>query len=131
VTEIKFIGPEYDGAEQELKGLAGKLVTIANDTANSLYYQPIPNPTDLEITPVFFDDEPMFVVNAWHETAGRPAAKMQLFDFTLRLACEDEDAFLATEDERKYPLTTRETFLIMGLSSFAIVNSMIHGNTAE
>lgn len=132
MTDIRFIGPEYDGAEKELRELADKLTTIADDTAvNKFGETALKNPTDIEILPVFID-EPLFIINAWHESGSSEYhGRFQVHDFSLRTCLEDENVYLATEDNRKYPVSTRETLVLMGLSNIAVINTLLHNHNSE
>lgn len=126
MTEIRFVGPEYDGAEKDLRGLADKLSAIVNDTATSKFGETaLKDPTDIEILPVCID-EPLLIVNAWHET-GNPdqPGRLQVHDFSLRTSLEGENAYLATEDDKKYPVTTRETLVLIGLAEIAVFNILL------
>lgn len=132
MTEIKFSSIEYRGAEEELGGLADKLVTVANDQAIEKFGKTaLMDPSDIEITPAVLE-EPFFVIRAWHQTANdlNPGI-IQNHDFSLSLTFEGEDMFIKTESDSLYPLTTREAILLCGLGGAAIINTIFAHDAAE
>lgn len=126
MTSVRLNAPELDGIEDELGGLADKLVTAANDRAyNRFGKTALRDPSDIEVTPAIID-EPVFIVRAWHETGSAGSAGIvQSHDFTFRLATMREDMYISTDDETMYPLTTREAFLLAGIGGATMVKSII------
>ncbi len=126
MTSLRINAPELDGIEDELGGLRDKLLSMVNDRAyNRFGKRALRDPSDIEITPAMID-EPVFVVRAWHETDTPGAAGVvQEHDFSFKLKPMREDAYMSTDDEKMYPLTTRETFLLVSIGGFAMIKSMI------
>lgn len=133
MADIRFVGPEYDGAEKELRELAGKITTITDDMAvNKFGETALKNPTDIEISPVLTVDEPVLVINAWHGTgSSEDPGRFQVHDFILKTRLEGENVYLETEDGRLYPVSTRETLLLIGLADIAIINTLLHTRDSE
>jgi hypothetical protein len=126
MTSIRLNAPEFDGIEDELGGLADKLVTAVNDRAyNRFGKTALREPSEIEVTPTMID-EPVFVVRAWHETGTAVnAGIVQEHDFTFRLKTMREDMYITTDDETMYPLTTREAFLMVGIGGATMIKSLI------
>ena len=126
MTSVRFNAPELVGIEDELGGLNEKLTTIVNDRAyNTFGKTALRDPSDVEVTPAMIG-EPVFVVRAWHETGGAGnAGIVQAHDFSFRLAPLREDLYMLTDDEKMYPLTTREALLLVSVGGITMVKSMI------
>jgi hypothetical protein len=124
--DIKFNGGEFDGAEDKLGGLRDKLVNASNNEAlvkfGDDYWR---NPTNILITPVLAFDEPKFLVNAHHETESAPSnvGTFQAHDFTFTFKIEGEEAYLRTDTERAYPITSREMFLLIQIGIIATMKT--------
>lgn len=132
MTEITFNGQEFDGAEEELGNLSDKLKAIVNDQAAERFGEhAIYNPSDINITPTVME-EPMFVVNTWHQTDSEFPGVLQSQDFTLKMHVEAEDVYVCADDEeRKYRLTTRETLLLVQLGNIALMNTLLNQTGPE
>lgn len=126
MTEVRFVGEEYDGIESMFGDLAGKLETIANDCAVSNYGESaLLHPSVIKISPEILE-KPVFFVSAWHETEGaKQSGRLQYNDFVLRMGLIGEHAFLSTEDNKHYPLSTRETLLLSSVSNLAVVKALL------
>ncbi|HET7060134.1 MAG TPA: hypothetical protein VFH99_02350 [Candidatus Saccharimonadales bacterium] len=126
MTSVRFNEPALDGIDNELGGLADKLVTAVNDRAyNRFGKTALRDPSDIEITPAAID-EPVFVVRAWHQTgAAHNAGIVQPQDFTFKLAAMREDMYMSTDDETMYPLTTREAFLLVTVGGLSMLRSVL------
>jgi hypothetical protein len=135
-TEVRFIGPEFDGAENELGDLTDKLKTVANNAAYQKYGKNfIPDPTDIEVLPTMTAEigETTFILRAWHETESVQGVKgiWQRHDTSFSLTVEGEDAFIRTEEEQSHPISTREMLLLMELAGLAVLKTLLSSKPPE
>ncbi|MGA3150141.1 MAG: hypothetical protein ABSD10_00775 [Candidatus Saccharimonadales bacterium] len=128
--EIKIVGPEYDGAEAELGTLADKVTRIAKHVAGERYgKEHVVSPTDIQIAPMTIEDEGIFVIRSWHETAAREGMVgiLQPTEGSYEIVVDDENAYLhhRVEDGSNYMLTTVEAMTISDLGRLAAVYDAI------
>ena len=100
--EIKIVGPEYDGAEAELGTLADKVTRIAKHVAGERYgKEHVVSPTDIQIAPMTIEDEGIFVIRSWHETAAREGMVgiLQPTEGSYEIVVDDEEAHDRAEEE--------------------------------
>jgi hypothetical protein len=127
--EVSFIGPEFDGAEEELGGLTDKLQQTANNEALDKFGDGyLRNPTDLEVMPLNTLDGPRFLVRAVHSTQSPPGQsaiiQRSAHDFSFRLTRESDGPYIRTETERAYPLDRREYGVLKRLAKIAVKQSI-------
>ncbi len=124
-TEVKIIGPEYDGATNELGTLAGKMVKIMNHVAQLESKKhgraALLDPAVIEIAPAAIEDDQFFVVQALHGAAQYSSGfggivEEAVFD----LAASDTDVYLHDRERgTNYELTTIETIFLHRLGGLA------------
>ena len=126
MTSVHLNAPELDGLADELGGLKEKFITVVNDRAHNTFGKiALRDPSDIEVTPAMIDG-PVFVMRAWHETGGPGTAGIvQEHDLSFRLKTMREEMYIATDDEMMYPLTTRESFLLVRIGGTTMLNSLI------
>lgn len=125
-VDIRFSGPEYDGAEEQLGDFAEKLIGIVNDVAIKKFGETaLRNPSDIEIVPAILG-EPLYVVTAWHEQGeGEAKERHQYHDFSFKVVLDGDDALIETEEAATYPVNTRETLLLAKLANIAYIRSQL------
>jgi len=109
--EVRFMGHEFDGAEDNLGSLVDKLQSAANnEAANKFGYNYRRNPTDMQILPVETLVGLKFFVKAYHSTQSTEGqeAIMQPHDFSFSLSVERDGGYLRTESEYAYLLNVGE-----------------------
>ncbi len=147
--QVRFRGPEYDGAEESLGTLTTRLPQIAiramnrqrgiePQQSNRLNQAPtVRGFTDFEITPVVVVDEKILVITAWNETIGRATdttsqlgsiGVFQRFSASFEIVTDTEEAYLQdrADAEIAYPLSTVETLTLANLLRHAEENDRIH-----
>ena len=69
-TEVRVIGPEYDGAASQLGSFGEKLVRIVEDfIGQKIGNEFVKTPSDIEIIPTAIGDDRLFIIRSWLETA--------------------------------------------------------------
>jgi hypothetical protein len=126
MSQARFIGEGFAPFNENMEVIDETLSRVINDGIHNRYGENgIPNPSDVEISPVLID-EPTFVVRAWHETGGVASrGRLQAHDFSFTLTLGKEDMFLKTEDKRQYRLTTREALFFMQVGGLAALKTLI------
>jgi hypothetical protein len=125
--EVTFVGPAFDGAEEELGSLTGKIQHAANDEAADKFgINYWPDPTDLTIWPAKTTEGIQFFVRAYHSTKSYLGQTeiFQAHDFSFRESVEPDGAYLHTDKERKYPLGIKEHFILKKLAKIATAQSV-------
>jgi hypothetical protein len=125
--EIRFLGQEFDGAEDNLGSLTGKLQHAANMEALNKFGESYRrDPTDMQILPVGTLDGPKFMVQSFHSTESSQGlqAILQPHDFSFQLSQEQNITYLRTDSEIAYPLSVREYFVLVNLSKIATAQSV-------
>lgn len=124
IPEIRFVGPEYDGAEAELGTFAGRLTRIIEHAVGQQYGEDNQtSPTDIEVMPVAIEEDRFFVIKAWQETAAPKGMSgvLQAFVGSFDIVINETDAFLhhRVDDGWNYSLTTVETLTLSNLGRLA------------
>jgi hypothetical protein len=125
--EVQFFGNAFDGAEDNLGNLVGKLQQAANNEAvNKFGYNYRPDPTDLQILPIETLDGLKFLVRAYHSTESPrgQTAIYQPHDFSFWLSKERDGSYLRTDSEYAYPLNAREHSILKNLAKIATAQSV-------
>lgn len=130
--ELRFIGPEYDGAEYQLSRFAGdyergtfasKFGRMLTHEARRLYgHDSVMTITNIEMAPMVIDDDRFFAVRAIHKT---PAGSLwSVLEGDFDIAIDDANAYLhhRAEGGWSYHLTTVETLALDSLVRFAAAN---------
>jgi hypothetical protein len=122
--EIKFIGPEFDGYEDELGNLNSKLQQTANNEALEKFGDGfMRNPSDMQIMPIKTLDGPRFFVKAFHSTQsaeGQSAVLVRsVHVFSFRLSRESGGSYLRTDTEHAYPLDRSEQGVLKRIARVA------------
>ncbi len=125
-THIRFLGEDYDGAEEQLGDFAGTIGDMVNDAANAKFgEEALPGPSKVEIVPAHLG-EPLFIVTAWHQEGEEEASeRKQYHDFSFRIKLEGDEAVMEADNDLSYPLTTRETLLLARVANIAYIKSLL------
>jgi hypothetical protein len=127
--EVKFIGPEFDGAEDELGDLNSKLQQTANNEALAKIGDGyMRDPSDMHIMPIKTLDGPRFFARAFHSTQsaeGQSAVLVRSVNvFSFRLSRESGGSYLRTDTEHSYPLDRIEFGFFRRLAKIAAIQSI-------
>jgi hypothetical protein len=120
--EVTISGREFDGADDDVGSLEGKLQEATNNEAlNTFGDDYLRDPTDIAILPVKLFGETKFLIRAHHSTESSEGqvAIFQPHDFSFELTVESGKVFLRTETNRAYPLTFDEQFMLKRLARIA------------
>lgn len=117
--------------EQQLQGADKTIRRVINTNAANIFGDnALLNPSDIEITPVFMIDEPVFTLRAWHETGdnkNRGILQMQNLSFRLKLV--GEDMFMAVDNDdsaSEHKLSTLEAIVLRDIGNTALATTTFH-----
>jgi hypothetical protein len=130
VPELRFVGPEYDGAEGLLESLPDRLGRIMNHIAEKTYGdKTVIEPTNVEIAPIVIEEEGLFIIRAWHETqssSGRIGI-LRPVEGTFNVEVDNIEGYMhhRVEGGQNYLLTTAETVALKHIEQMAFTHDKL------
>jgi hypothetical protein len=128
--ELKFIGPEYDGAEIMPESLPHIIGRIMNRLLIEKYgEEEAQELTNVEVAPIAIEGDEFLVIRAWNKAVAPDGSEAthQDVDGVFDVAVDNINGYLhhRIEDGRNFVLSTAETVALIGVGKLALEHAKI------